>query len=416
MPHHQPEHGPVSAMDRRGIETVIATERISVFFQPVVSVRSKRILGFEAFSRSVGDNGARLDAHDLFGNNWDAQTRLKLCRLCRRKALEAFRPIFQGHQQMMLFLNTDGGALGASMQPGHLEAMSQAMSIPGRRINIELERPFLNSPYVARFISYYREREFGLCIDIGGGMGLPTEELFAFKPDFIKFDRQLFTDVEKQEFKRDMVMSLCRLAERLGSMVIAKNVETEDEALRLLEWGVNHQQGFFYTKDKDTGERDPIRAFQIKVEDVNRRFRESSQASVAAKRKRFEEYHKVLKKMSYKMADSPAKDFGAVCERMAAAEASLVCAYVLSDEGVQLTPRCYGSRQSAQSPLFGPERGRGTDYGIREDVLHLKSGFDKYVLPERIDLVSKTRICGISERFYNSEGEPYILCLEFDCE
>ncbi|MBI5518959.1 MAG: EAL domain-containing protein [Desulfovibrio sp.] len=415
MPHAAAER-PLSALDKSEIKEVLASESISVFFQPVVSVRARSILGFEAFSRSVAETGPRLDAHDLFGQNWDPETRLALCRLCRRKALEAFRPIFSRHQQMLLFLNTDGGSLSAASQFGHLDAMSQALSIPGKRIVIEIERPYLNLPVVGRFLQHYRERGFGLCADLCGGMGVPAEELFALKPDFIKFDRPLFTDVEGQEFKRDMVQSLSRLADRLGSVLLAKNVETEDEALRLLEWGVNHQQGYYYTKGKDSDERDPIRAFQQKVEEINRRYRESAQASVTAKRKRYEDFHKVLKKVAYKMADTREHDFSGACERAVAAEESLVCAYVLSDEGVQLTPRVFKRSLGVDSPLLGPEKGRGADHGIREDVLHLKSGFDKYVLPVHISPFVKVMVSTISARFYNAEGSPFILCLEFQHE
>jgi len=406
---------PLGALDKKEIDAVLSSESISVFFQPVVSVRAKGIIGFEAFSRSVSQEGARLDAHDLFGRNWDAKTRLDLCRLCRRKALEAFRPIFAHHQQMLLFLNTDGGALSAADKLGHLEAMSQALDIPGKRIVIELERPYLNSEHVVRFVSHYRERGFGLSLDIGGSMDLPVEELFALRPDFIKFDRQLFTDVEGHEYKRDMVLSLCRLGERLGSAVLAKNVETEDEAIRLLEWGASTQQGFCYTKDKDSGEQDPIRAFQQKVADINRRYCERVQVGVAEKRKRYEDYHKLLKKITYKLADAPAVEFTAVCERLATLGAPLACIYILSDEGMQLTPNCFARGLKVNSPLLGPERGRGTDHGIREDVLHLKSGFDKYVLPEHICVHAKVKVSTLSTRFYNSEGQPYVICVEFLC-
>lgn len=415
MPQAAPPQHPSGALDTKDILAVLESEKISVFFQPVVSVRAKGIVGFEAFSRSVSGEGARLDAHDLFGQEWDPETRLRLCRLCRRKALEAFRPIFGHHQQMLLFLNTDGGALSASSKPGHLEALSQGMNIPGKRIVIELERPCLGSPEVARFVAYYRERGFGLSIDVGGNMDLPAEEIFALRPDFIKFDRAMFVEAQGQEFKRDMVRSLCRLGERLGCVVLAKNVESEDEALHLLELGVNHQQGYYYTKEKDSGEQDPIRAFQQKVEEINRRYREKAQASVAIKRKRYDDFHKVLKKVAYKLAETPANAFGSVCERLAASEELLLCAYVLNDDGIQLTPLSFKRSLVPETPLLGPERGRGTDHGIREDVLHLKSGFDKYVLPEQISHHAKVPVSTISARFYNSEGSPYILCLEFLC-
>jgi EAL domain-containing protein (putative c-di-GMP-specific phosphodiesterase class I) len=407
---------PLTAADVKEIEGVLEAERISVFFQPVVSVRGKGILGFEAFSRSVTGEGVRLDAQDLFGQAWDPELRLKLCRLCRRKALEAFRPIFERHPQMLLFLNTDGRALTASAKPGHLDALAQTMGIPGKRIVIELERPSLGSPEVARFVSYYHERGFSLSVDVGGGLDLPAEEIFSLKPEFIKFDRPLFSEPTGHEFRSDMVRALCHLGERLGATVLAKNVETEDEALRLLTWGVNHQQGFYYTKERDSGEQDPIRAFQCKVEEINRRFREQAQDEVAAKRKRYEGYHKALKKAAYKLADGPASSFAASCERLANNEELVVCAYVLSNEGIQLTPLSFKRSLVPETPLLGPERGRGADHSIREDVLHLHSGFDKYVLPEQVSPHARARVSTICERFYNSEGTPYILCLEFLCE
>lgn len=402
-----------SAATCTAIEKVLADEQIAIFFQPVVSVRGKAILGFEAFSRSIGGEGARLDAHDLFAQPWDPSLRLRLCRLCRRKALEAFRPIAERHPQMMIFLNVDAQAITAAEKPGHLSTICEAMGLAGRRVIIELERPGLNTLDVYRFVQFYRERGFKLSIDAMDGLSAPTEEFFSLKPDYIKLDRASYTDVEGKEFKREMVTSLCRLAERLGSVVVAKNVETEEEATRLLEWGVNIQQGYCYTKDKDCQEKDPIRAFLIKVEEINRRFREHAQAEVAGKRKRFEEFHKVLRKVAGKLGESNLHDFPALAERYANSEESLLCVYVLNDNGVQITPRAFKKSLVDETPLLGPERGRGEDMSIREDVLHLKSGFDKYVSQPFISIHARVPACTISARFYNREDVPCILCLEY---
>ncbi len=395
------------------IEKLLADEKIAVFFQPVVSVRGKAILGFEAFSRSLGGEGARVDSLDLFAQPWDASVRLRLCRLCRRKALEAFRPIAERHPQMMVFLNVDAVGVAAAEKPGHLSAICEAMGLAGRRVIIELERPGLNSPEIFRFVQFYRERGFKLSIDAMDGLSAPTEEFFTLKPDYIKIDRAAYTDVEGKEFKRDMVTGLCRLAERIGSVVVAKNVESEEEATRLLEWGVNIQQGYCYTKDKDCQEKDPIRAFLIKVEEINRRYRERAQAEVAGKRKRFEDFHKTLRKVAGKLGESIIHDFPALAERYVNAEESLLCVYVLDDHGVQITPRAFKKSLVAEAPMLGPERGKGEDMSIRDDVLHLKSGFDKYVSQPFISIHARVPACTISARFYNRENVPLILCLEF---
>ena len=410
MAHDSP---PAAVSSALAIEKILAEEKIAVFFQPVVNVRGKAILGFEAFSRSIGGEGASLDAHDLFAQPWDPSVRLRLCRLCRRKALEAFRPIAERHQQMLLVLNVDAVGVAAAERPGHLAAICESMGLAGRRVVIELERSGLSSPEIARFVQFYREHGFKLSIDAMDGLSTPTEEIFALKPDYIKIDRVAYTDVEGKEFKRDMVAALCRLAERIGSVVVAKNVESEEEAARLLEWGVNIQQGYCYTKDKDCQEKDPIRAFLVKVEEINRRFRERSQVDVAEKRRRFEDYHKTLRKVAGKMGESILQDFSSVAERFANAEESLLCVYVLNDSGVQITPRAFKKSLVAEAPMLGAGGGRGEDMSIREDVLHLKSGFDKYVSPPFISVHAHTPARTISARFYNRENVPYILCLEF---
>lgn len=411
MPNHSsaPLSGPAGA----NIEKLLADEKIAVFFQPVVSVRGKAILGFEAFSRSIGGEGARLDAHDLFAQPWDAAVRLRLCRLCRRKALEAFRPIAERHQHMKIFLNVDAVGVAAAEKPGHLAAICEAMGLAGNRVIIELERPGLNSQEIYRFVHFYRERGFKLSIDAMDGLSAPTEELYTLKPDYIKIDRASYTDVEGKEFKRDMVSGLCSLADRLGSVVVAKNVESEEEAARLLEWGVNIQQGYCYTKDKDCQEKDPIRAFLIKVEDINRRYRERAQAEVVQKRKRFEDFHKVLRKVGSKMGETIIHDLPAVAERFANSEESLLCVYVLDENGVQITPRAFKKSLVAECPLLGPERGKGEDMGIREDMVHLKSGFDKFVSQPFISVHARVPACTITARFYNRENIQLILCLEF---
>jgi len=411
-----PQSGVVDEAKRKDLEHVLARELVSIFFQPVVSVRLKSIIAFEAFSRALTEAGAKLDARDLFETPWDPETRLRLCRLCRRKAMEAFRPIAERHQHMMIFLNVDGVGVRAAEKIGQLDAICQAMNLPGRRVVLELGKPALNTPEVAKFVQYYRERGFKISLDAMDGLTSPIEELFALKPDYIKLDRQAYTDVEGQEFKRDMVHSLARLSERLGSTLVAKGVETEEEAIRLLEWGVYHQQGYYYTKDKESEEKDPIRAFLVKVAEINRKFRERAQGEVQAKRKRYEDYHKILKKVAYKLAETIAPDFTAVCERFAASEEVLLSAYVLNDEGVQLTPRAFKRSLVLEAPLLGPERGRGEDHSIREDVVHLKSGFDKYVTQPCVSPHSRSLCCTISARFYNKEGSPYILCLDFLCD
>ena len=404
---------PVVAPTGADIEKLLAEEKIAIFFQPVVCVRGKSIMAFEAFSRSIGGEGARMDALDLFSQPWDAGVRLRLCRLCRRKALEAFRPIAERHPKMMLFLNVDAVGVTAAEKPGHLASICEGMGLSGRRVIIELERKGLNTLEVAHFIRYYRERGFKLSIDAMDGMSIPTEEIFTFKPDYVKLDRAAFTDVEGKEFKRDLVAGMCRLADRTGSVVVAKNVETEEEATRLLEWGVNIQQGYCYTKDKDCQEKDPIRAFLVKVEEINRRYREHAQLEVADKRKRFEDFHKVLRKVAGKMGESYLLDLPAVAERFAQTEESLLCVYLLDQNGVQIIPRAFKHSLVTETPLLGPDGGKGEDMSLREDVVHLSSGFDKYVSQPFVSVHARVPACTISARFYNRENRPLILCLEF---
>ena len=102
------------------IEEIIKEERISPVYQPIVSLSTGEIFGYEALSRFdlQRNESDTVSTRDIFqtayqnGQLWDLE------RLCRKKALEGARHISHG---LKLFLNVSPNVIhdnqfGADLQ------------------------------------------------------------------------------------------------------------------------------------------------------------------------------------------------------------------------------------------------------------------------------------------------------------
>ncbi|PLX66393.1 MAG: hypothetical protein C0602_12090 [Denitrovibrio sp.] len=93
------------------INKLIDEKNILTLFQPVISLKDKRVVGFEALSRGICSNtGKIIEPLDLFKMAKSEGVDVELDRLCRKTALRSFKSI-PGHGNYILFLNLDTSIL-----------------------------------------------------------------------------------------------------------------------------------------------------------------------------------------------------------------------------------------------------------------------------------------------------------------
>ena len=105
-----------------------------------------------------------------------------------------------------------------------------------------------NLTHLIRILDYFRSAGFRVALDdIGSGYnGLSL--LRDLRPDFIKLDKTLIRNVERDPFKQHVGRHVLDLANTLGILTIVEGIETLSEWSWSKEHGATHAQGHFYAK------------------------------------------------------------------------------------------------------------------------------------------------------------------------
>jgi len=97
-------------------------------------------------------------------------------------------------------------------------------------------------------VQYYKDLGFAIAVDDTGSGFSSLETVVELKPDYIKLDISLVRGIQKNMLKQELIKAILNLSAKMGSMVIAEGIETEEELNVLREIGVTVGQGFLFAK------------------------------------------------------------------------------------------------------------------------------------------------------------------------
>ena len=229
---------------RAEVRTMLERRDVATFFQPILELPERAVVGFEALSR--GPAGSYLEpAEHLFGFTERAGFLGEVEQLCTECALDAARRL---PPDATVFLNLSVAGLDhIESSPRGLSERVRARGLSPERVVVEItERTYADDPVRLRdMLAGLRGVGFRLAID---DMGTGYSSLHAvadLRPDFIKLDQLLVRDLAREPIKRNLVSAILGFARTSDSRVIAEGVESADDVASLEELGVRLQQGFY---------------------------------------------------------------------------------------------------------------------------------------------------------------------------
>ena len=92
------------------IREIIKDELIEIYFQPIVSIRSKKLYAFEALTRCTY-NGEFISPNVLFDLAIESNLSLELDVLTRNKSIEKFKEYYLENNDLVLFLNFESSLI-----------------------------------------------------------------------------------------------------------------------------------------------------------------------------------------------------------------------------------------------------------------------------------------------------------------
>jgi EAL domain-containing protein (putative c-di-GMP-specific phosphodiesterase class I) len=166
--------------------------------------------------------------------------------LCRRLAFASARCVPRGKK---LFLNLLPAAIGdPNLRDEGLRANLEKYELDPGDLVLEIsERESIENFAIFREMrDSYRELGVQIAIDDAGAGYSSLEAIMEISPDYMKADMALVRGIDTDPPRREVLLGLRGVAERIGAEVIAEGIETEEELRVVKELGIRYGQGYIF--------------------------------------------------------------------------------------------------------------------------------------------------------------------------
>lgn len=224
--------------------SIISEKKIQTFYQPIVDMKTRKPIGYEALTRGV--SGSSFDDVALFFSVARESGRVKeLDKICVEYALKSGQAL--GKDQK-LFLNLNHETL---IDPKIMKDLFNQKGVIGfKNIVIEVtEQSILRSfDKVREALLELKEQGVSVAIDDVGGGAVSLRDVAILKPDYMKFDRSLIRQIDSNITKQQIVLSLKLFANGIQAKATAEGIETKEEYEAVLLCGIELAQGYYFAR------------------------------------------------------------------------------------------------------------------------------------------------------------------------
>jgi len=228
---------------------ILDNKQLNTLYQPIVSLSSGEILGWEALTRGP-ENSYFTRPDIIFKFAEELGLLFAMEKVCREKALSSIGEL--GPEQK-LFLNVHPRTMSdPNFVKGETLQILHNHGLVPRNIVFEITERHSIKDFISfkQIIENYRSQGYRIAIDdVGAGFsGLQT--IAEIRPDFIKIDMSLVRNIDSNLSRQSVVAALKSLAENINCKIIAEGIESQNELNALLLKGVHYAQGYYLARPR----------------------------------------------------------------------------------------------------------------------------------------------------------------------
>jgi EAL domain-containing protein (putative c-di-GMP-specific phosphodiesterase class I) len=230
--------------------TLAGITSIDIYLQPIISINKKKIFGYEALVRAHEED-SYVSPETLFTKAKEQNLCIQLDKFLRILAIKKFHKYFLENNKALLFLNFESSAIneGIYNQEYSFEQTLQELEIPPKNIVLEIKEDNIeDTEALSQFTEYHKKQGFIIAIDDFGTGSSQYERLAIVKPDIVKIDRFLLSDIANNYIHAEIVKSIANMCHKIGATVLAEGVEQESEILKCLNFDIQIYQGYWFSK------------------------------------------------------------------------------------------------------------------------------------------------------------------------
>jgi diguanylate cyclase (GGDEF)-like protein len=230
-----PDHVRLSgdAPQRTEIERILTARAIEPLFQPVISLTTGRLIGYEALARFP-------DAPERPPSTWFAQA--NACGLGPELEAAAIRAALEPTGR------PPGTHLAVNVSPSALSTDAVKAALPQDLSNVVIEltehEVYVGDSLLEASLANLRARGARIAIDDAGAGYAGLKQVMWVRPDIVKLDLELTRAIHADPVRMALVESLVRFARRVGATVCAEGIESLEDIEVLANLDVPCGQGY----------------------------------------------------------------------------------------------------------------------------------------------------------------------------
>jgi diguanylate cyclase (GGDEF)-like protein/PAS domain S-box-containing protein len=231
---------------RRSIER----GELRVYYQPIVSLESAKVMGFEALVRwQRGDELVAAD--EIIPIAEETGLILPIGQWVLRESL---RQLAEWPETLHMHVNISAKQF---LQPNLLEQVADALAesgIAAGRLHLEVTESLVidNAEAAAKLLERLRATGVGISLDDFGTGYSSLSSLRQFPFDTLKIDRS-FISTNGDHRNDEIVRTISDLARILGMDVTVEGLESAAQVTRMRALGIEYAQGFYFSPPVDAG-------------------------------------------------------------------------------------------------------------------------------------------------------------------
>jgi PAS domain S-box-containing protein len=248
-----------SAVKRLRLETdlrrALELGEFRVHYQPIISLRSGKIVGFEALSRWQRPLGLLSPAHFIQIAE-ETGIILPMNRLLLREAglqLHAWHSQFPCDPPLTMSVNITPKEFAQPDLAAQIKAILSEVGVHPSSINVEITETIAMADPQRSSLVLSELKALGVHISIDDfGTGYSSlSRLQGFPVDTLKIDRTFVSKIDTDRETSEIVRIIIMLAHNLGLKVVAEGAETAEQVSILKQLKCELVQGYFFARPGD---------------------------------------------------------------------------------------------------------------------------------------------------------------------
>ncbi|MBN2716315.1 MAG: EAL domain-containing protein [Deltaproteobacteria bacterium] len=403
-------------LDTTQLVRMIHGRTIRTLKQPIINLREKRQIGYEALSRGIHpDSGGIISAETLFGSARLNGLIPEIDKMCSDKAIATYVRNIDTDQ--MLFVNFDVSALEDESAGGSwiLDKVAQ-LAVPPQAVAIEIVESRAPSDLaLMRFVARHRQAGMKIVLDDFGTAHSNLDRLHMLRPDIVKIDRHLVQGIAEDHYRRSIVESIILLSEKVGALSLVEGVETIEDVLACVSLGVSLFQGFYFSEPvaADLDIDDQINA---RVDLVFRKSVEMLQKQWAQNRNEVRSYEQIVAHFVDVIARKGREGLDTALANVMGDAVGVECAYIVDSEGIQVTRTHFHTEDGER--FFNRTSDvatRGTNHFLKHYFLKMKTNGHQQSLTRPYVSMATGNLCRtMGQMLQSSSGKVFYLFVDFN--